>query len=82
MKIDGTHYRSIWLDGDGWSVRAIDQTVLPYEFRVATLRTPEDAADAIRRMVVRGAPLIGATAAYGICLAMHPMPRSPGPTIC
>jgi len=74
MKIDGTHYRTIWVDSDGWSVQVIDQTVLPHEFRVVSLRTAADAADTIRRMVVRGAPLIGATAAYGVALAMRQDP--------
>lgn len=71
MKIDGRHYRTIWVADDGWSVEVIDQTVLPHEFRTVRLASAEDTADAIRRMVVRGAPLIGVTAAYGICLAMH-----------
>src|SRR3954453_2245972 len=71
MKVDGRHYRSIWLDADGWSVAAIDQRRLPHEFVVAKITTCEEAADAIRAMLVRGAPLIGATAAYGMALAMR-----------
>jgi methylthioribose-1-phosphate isomerase len=71
MKVDGRHFRSIWLDGDGWSVGAIDQRRLPHEFVVARLENAEAAADAIRSMLVRGAPLIGATAAYGMALAMR-----------
>ena len=71
MNIDGTHYRSIWLNDDGWSVSVIDQTLLPFEFGVKQLTTVDDAAVAIRDMIVRGAPLIGATAAYGICLALR-----------
>src|ERR1700759_4789819 len=71
MKVDGKHYRSIWRDKDGWSVRAIDQTRLPHVFVVAPLANCNDAADAIRSMLVRGAPLIGATAAYGMALAMR-----------
>jgi methylthioribose-1-phosphate isomerase len=71
MKVDGRHFRSIWLDPDGWSVSAIDQRKLPHEFVVARLTTCTEAADAIRSMLVRGAPLIGATAAYGIALAMR-----------
>ena len=71
MNIDGTHYRSIWLNDDGWSVSVIDQTLLPFEFAVKQLTTVDDAATAIRDMIVRGAPLIGATAAYGICLALR-----------
>lgn len=70
MKVDGVATRSIWPAGDG-AVRVIDQTRLPFEFAVAELRTAEDAARAISRMVVRGAPLIGATAAYGLALAMR-----------
>lgn len=71
MKVDGKHIRSIWLEPDGWSVNAIDQRRLPHDFVVARLTTLEAAADAIRSMLVRGAPLIGATAAYGMALAMH-----------
>jgi methylthioribose-1-phosphate isomerase len=71
MKVDGTHTRSIWLESDGRTVAVIDQTVLPHRFEVARLSTLEDAAHAIRTMVVRGAPLIGATAAYGTCLALN-----------
>src|SRR5712671_3333151 len=71
MKVDGKHFRSIWLEPDGWSVGAIDQRLLPHDFVVARLTTCDAAADAIRSMLVRGAPLIGATAAYGIALAMR-----------
>ena len=71
MKVDGKHFSSIWLEPDGWSVGAIDQRRLPHDFVVARLTTCESAADAIRTMLVRGAPLIGATAAYGIALAMR-----------
>lgn len=71
MKVDGRHFRSIWLEPDGWSVGAIDQRRLPHEFVVARLETAQAAADAIRTMLVRGAPLIGATAAYGMALAMR-----------
>src|SRR5712671_4799423 len=71
MKVDGKHFRSIWLEPDGWSVGAIDQRRLPHDFAVARLTTCESAADAIRSMLVRGAPLIGATAAYGMALAMR-----------
>jgi len=74
MKIDGQHYRTIWLADDGWSVEIIDQTKLPHRFEIARLSSLEDAAQAIETMQVRGAPLIGATAAYGICLAMHDNP--------
>src|SRR5215813_14032979 len=70
MKVDGRHTRSIWLEADGWSVGIIDQTQLPHRFATARLTTLDDAARAIATMQVRGAPLIGATAAYGVCLAL------------
>jgi methylthioribose-1-phosphate isomerase len=69
MKVDGVSYRSIWRDTNG--VAIIDQTRLPFEFRTVQLSTCEEVAHAIRSMQVRGAPLIGATAAYGIALAMN-----------
>jgi methylthioribose-1-phosphate isomerase len=71
MKVDGKHFRSIWLEADGWTVGAIDQRKLPHDFVIARLTTCDAAADAIRSMLVRGAPLIGATAAYGVALAMR-----------
>lgn len=71
MKVDGKAYRAIWLNDDGWSVEIIDQTRLPHEFVTTTLRSPADAAHAIKVMQVRGAPLIGATAAYGLCLGLR-----------
>jgi methylthioribose-1-phosphate isomerase len=71
MKVDGKPMRSIWLEPDGWSVGVIDQTVLPHRFATARLTTLEEAARAIHAMVIRGAPLIGASAAYGICLALR-----------
>ncbi|PKQ01612.1 MAG: S-methyl-5-thioribose-1-phosphate isomerase, partial [Alphaproteobacteria bacterium HGW-Alphaproteobacteria-12] len=74
MKIDGTHYRTIWVAEDGWSVEIIDQTRLPHEFVTASLRSAADAARAIKEMLVRGAPLIGATAAYGLCMALREDP--------
>jgi methylthioribose-1-phosphate isomerase len=70
MRVGERHYRSIWLGEDGRSVAIIDQTKLPHEFEITTLSTLEDAARAIETMQVRGAPLIGATAAYGVCLAL------------
>ncbi len=69
MKVGSTQYRSIWVE-DG-AVRIIDQTRLPHEFCVVTLDTTAQAATAIRDMWVRGAPLIGATAAYGMAIAMR-----------
>ena len=74
MNVDGRPYRTIWLNADGSSVDVIDQRWLPHEFRIATLRSVKDAATAIRDMWVRGAPLIGATAAYGVALAMREDP--------
>ena len=71
MKVDGKHFRSVWLEPDGWSVGAIDQRRLPHEFVIAKLTDCAEAAEAIRSMLVRGAPLIGATAAYGMALAMR-----------
>ena len=68
MKISGRHYRTIWPTAAG-AVRVIDQSRLPFELSTVDLNSLEDAAQAIRTMVVRGAPLIGATAAYGIALA-------------
>ena len=71
MLVDGQPYRTIWLGDDGATVEIIDQTRLPFEFVVVGLETLEDAATAIRTMQVRGAPLIGAAAAYGVALAMR-----------
>jgi len=71
MKVEGKHIRSIWLEPDGHTVSAIDQRRLPHDFVVARLTSCDAAADAIRSMLVRGAPLIGATAAYGMALAMR-----------
>ncbi len=70
MKIHGKPYRTIWPEGDT-AVGIIDQTKLPHRFETLGLRSLEDAAHAIKAMIVRGAPLIGATAAYGIALAMR-----------
>ncbi len=74
MNVDGTPYRTIWLANDGWAVEIIDQTQLPFRFVTVRLETAAEAATAIRDMWVRGAPLIGATAAYGVALAMHADP--------
>ena len=71
MNIGGKAYRTIWLGTDGWSVEIIDQTRLPHALAFLTLRTLDDAARAILTMQVRGAPLIGLTAAYGVCLALR-----------
>jgi methylthioribose-1-phosphate isomerase len=71
MKVDGKPFRSIWVEPDGWTIGAIDQRRLPHEFVIATMTTCQEAAAAISTMLVRGAPLIGATAAYGVALAMR-----------
>ena len=70
MNVNGKPYRTIWPTADGRAVQIIDQRFLPHEFRIATLATVQDVAVAIRDMWVRGAPLIGATAAYGVFIAM------------
>jgi len=74
MKVNGVPYRTIWLSDDGWSVTIIDQTRLPHRFETVRLATVEEAAHAISAMLVRGAPLIGATAAYGVALATRADP--------
>ncbi|MFA5955667.1 S-methyl-5-thioribose-1-phosphate isomerase [Hyphomicrobium sp.] len=71
MKLDGVPSRTIWLEPDGWSVGIIDQTLLPHKLVRPALKTVEDAARAIKTMQVRGAPLIGVAAAYGVALAMR-----------
>jgi methylthioribose-1-phosphate isomerase len=73
MMISGTHFRTIWPTESG-TVRVIDQSLLPFDFVIKELETFADAAHAIRTMVVRGAPLIGATAAYGMALAARSNP--------
>lgn len=75
MKVNTQAYRSIWPDADG-SVVIIDQTQLPWALVEKRLQTPDDAVQAIREMAVRGAPLIGVTAAYGVALAMQRDPSS------
>ena len=71
MNVDGIAYRTIWVNEDGWSINVIDQTRMPHLFEILNLKTLQDCCGAIRDMVVRGAPLIGATAAYGFYLAMR-----------
>ena len=78
MKVDGKPMRTIWLEPDGWSVGIIDQTALPHRFVTARLTTLAEAALAISTMMIRGAPLIGATAAYGMCLALREDPSDEG----
>lgn len=74
MKINGTHYRSLWWNHDDQVLEIIDQRWLPHDLRIQQVPTLQDFADAIREMRVRGAPLIGATAAYGMALAMRQDP--------
>jgi methylthioribose-1-phosphate isomerase len=71
MKVAGVHRRTIWPSADGKAVEVIDQTRLPHGFVTLRLDTVAEAAHAIRAMVIRGAPLIGATAAYGLALALR-----------
>ena len=68
MKIEGKEYRTIWFENN--VVKIIDQTKLPHQFIIKDLKTVKDAINAIKIMEVRGAPLIGATAAYGLVLAI------------
>ncbi len=78
MRVDGRPWRPIWLEADGRAVGIIDQTRLPHLFQTERLATVAEAAHAIRSMQVRGAPLIGATAAYGVALAMADDPADEG----
>ena len=70
MKINGQSWRTIWFEESDDSVGVIDQTQLPHRFKTKKLFSCKDAADAISTMVVRGAPLIGVTGAYGLMLAL------------
>jgi len=74
MRVDGKHWRPIWLDEDGETVQIIDQTLLPFRFETRRLHDVEMAAEAIKVMRVRGAPLIGVTAAYGLAMALRDDP--------
>src|SRR5881227_2134779 len=71
MKVDGKPFRTIWPDAQSGNVAIIDQTALPHAFTIAELRGVDDAWHAIADMQVRGAPLIGVAAAYGLALAMR-----------
>ncbi len=83
MQINGKPWRSIWLEQDGQSVGIIDQTKLPHRFETVRLTNAEDAVAAIRDMLVRGAPLIGATAAWGIFLGLRADSSAAGlETVC
>jgi methylthioribose-1-phosphate isomerase len=77
MKVDGKHFRTIWPEGDG-SAGIIDQTKLPHRFKTVRLTSVAELAHAIRAMLVRGAPLIGVTAAYGLALAARDEPSDEG----
>ena len=68
MKIEGKNYRTIWFENN--EVKIIDQTKLPHKFIIKSLKNIKDAINAIKTMEVRGAPLIGATAAYGLVLSI------------
>ena len=74
MRVGGKAFRTIWPGSDAASVRIIDQTRLPHEFEIVSITTVSEAARAIKDMQVRGAPLIGVTAAYGLALAMREEP--------
>ena len=80
MKIEGKEYRTIWFDEKNQAVKIIDQTKLPHQFIIKDLKTVKDAVNAIKVMEVRGAPLIGGTAAYGIVCLLYtsPSPRARG----
>jgi methylthioribose-1-phosphate isomerase len=71
MKVDGKAWRTIWLESDGAAIGIIDQTMLPHRFATVRLASLDDAVRAIKTMQVRGAPLIGAAAAYGVWLALR-----------
>jgi methylthioribose-1-phosphate isomerase len=71
MLVRGQAYRTIFVADDGWTVAVIDQTRLPFAFELLRLQTAEQVAQAICNMVVRGAPLIGVTAAYGVALGLR-----------
>ena len=70
MKVKGAHYRSIWYDHSDFEVKIIDQRWLPHDFKIVALTNLDEFAVAIRDMWVRGAPLIGATAAYGVAISL------------
>jgi methylthioribose-1-phosphate isomerase len=78
MRVGDTWYRTIWVGDDGWSAQIIDQTELPNRFVMARLETLEQVAEAIRQMRVRGAPLIGVAAGFGIALALRRDPSDAG----
>lgn len=71
MKVDGKHFQTIWIEkANPLPIKTIDQRLLPFQFKTIDLKTPDDVYNAIKNMIVRGAPLIGVTAAYGVYLAI------------
>ena len=70
MKINGVKYKTIWFDEEKQVVKIIDQTKLPHKLIIKELNSVKDAINAIKTMEVRGAPLIGGTAAFGLVLAI------------
>lgn len=78
MNVEGIPHRSLWVGEDGWSLEIVDQTILPHRFRVARITALDEMAAAIAGMRVRGAPLIGAAAAYGVALALRTDPSDAG----
>ena len=76
MKVNGKHYRSLWWNDSANVLEIIDQRWLPHDFREQPVCSMQEFADAISEMRVRGAPLIGATAAYGMALAMREDPSN------
>jgi len=82
VKVNGDHYHSIWYDKNLDKVKIIDQRLLPYEFKIITLETLKDFENAISDMAVRGAPLIGATAAFGIARQMLRDPSNKNLDFC
>ncbi len=78
MKVAGKHYRSLWAEPAKGLVHIIDQTKLPHAFETCVLDSPEAVAEAIHSMRVRGAPLIGVSAAFGMALAASSLPSDRG----
>src|SRR5271166_2984642 len=76
MRVEGKPYRTIWASDDAASVTIIDQTLLPHRFELVTIADVACMARAIKDMQVRGAPLIGIAAAYGVALAMRSDPST------
>ena len=76
MIVNGKPYRSIWYDSANESVKIIDQTLLPHHFEIKTINNVTEMVEAIKAMRVRGAPLIGVAAAFGLYLALREDPNS------